>query len=132
VLLDGAAGRYDYVTGEQQAVRMAICEATVARAGDRTRVSVIGEADLSYRDEFVAVLTGVIAEAPVGIEVDLAELGFIDSTCIAALMASMRAAREAGIGFFVSNPGGIVLRVLEVTGVLPILSKDASMFDGID
>jgi anti-anti-sigma factor len=115
---------------ELQAVRMAICEATVARAGDRTRVFVVGEADLAYRDELTVVLTRVIAESPTAVEVDLSELRFIDSTCIATLVAALRAAQTAGVGFFVSNPAGIVRRVLEVTGVLPILTKDASPFTG--
>src|SRR5258706_69978 len=54
VLLDGTAGRYDYVTRKPQAVPMAICEATVARAGDRTHVSIVGEADLAYRDDLAS------------------------------------------------------------------------------
>jgi anti-anti-sigma factor len=105
---------------------MAICDVTVVRTDDRALVTLLGEADIANRDEPESSLSEVVATRPGVIEVDLGGLEFIDSTCIAVLMAAFRSAHASGQLFYVTNADGIVARVLEVTGVLPILTKDAT------
>src|ERR1041385_9045291 len=59
---------------------MAICEVTVVRTDDRALVTLLGEADIAYRDELGSSLSEVVAARPGVIEVDLGGLEFIDST----------------------------------------------------
>jgi anti-sigma B factor antagonist len=89
------------------------------------RIALLGEMDLSN----VATLTEALASTYTNsvtkaITVDLAELTFLDSTGIAALMNARRAASAQGIPFTVINARGMVLRLFEVTGVLTVLSGE--------
>jgi anti-sigma B factor antagonist len=93
-----------------------------------TRIALLGEADLSnvatITDALVSTYTNSVTKA---ITVDLAELAFLDSTAIAALLNARRAASAQGVPFTVVNARGMVRRVLEVTGVLTVLSgKDVT------
>jgi anti-sigma B factor antagonist len=83
------------------------------------RLELTGEVDMSVAAELAAAQLREIGDPAVaGLVVDLHRVTFLGSTGIAALVAGLRAARERGIPFTVTNPQSLVRTVLEVTGVL--------------
>jgi len=88
-------------------------------------VSVVGEFDVSVREEAIQVLTAA-AEATKGghIVVDLSGGGFLDSSGIAALLAGMYAARGVGASYRVSGVDGMARHVLTLTGLLALLAGE--------
>jgi anti-sigma B factor antagonist len=58
--------------------------------------------------------------------VDLAGLQFMDSAGISALLKGRRHAVDAGRDLRVVGATGLVLEVLQLTGVWPLLSRDTS------
>ncbi|HEU4421123.1 MAG TPA: STAS domain-containing protein [Pilimelia sp.] len=87
------------------------------------RVAVVGEVDLATAYLLRDRLLGVLREqAPAVLDVDLAGVTFLDCTGISALVAVRNAAVHAGRQMRVSHPQPIVRRVLDVTGLLGILT----------
>ncbi|HET8660696.1 MAG TPA: STAS domain-containing protein [Micromonosporaceae bacterium] len=87
------------------------------------RLSVCGEVDMATAAQLTSALAEVLAEPQLtALLVDLDEVGFLDSTGIAALLAALRQANGDGIGFGVVNCSDMVRRVLEITGVYKALA----------
>jgi anti-anti-sigma factor len=84
---------------------------------------VIGEVDLAtaaaLRERLLAVLHG---PAPAVLDVDLAGVTFLDCTGVSALVAVRNAAVYAGRHVRVAHPQPIVRRVLDLTGLLGVLT----------
>lgn len=95
----------------------------VQRRAEGVVVSLSGELDLASVDELRDRLTATIGVTPV-VEVDLAAVRFIDSTVISVLVAAHHAAKTAGGRLALLNCTGQVRRVLQITGVLPLLGPD--------
>lgn len=90
--------------------------------GRRLRVVVSGEVDVSNAEELRAKIdAGFADEAVEQIEVDLAEVSYIDSTGIGVLVGSAHRAPDAGRAFEVLNPQANVLRILGLLGVDEVL-----------
>lgn len=90
--------------------------------GRRLRVVVSGEVDVSNAEELRAKIdAGFADEAVERIEVDLAEVSYIDSTGIGVLVGSAHRAQDAGRAFEVLNPQANVLRILGLLGVDEVL-----------
>jgi anti-sigma B factor antagonist len=87
---------------------------------DAIVVSVAGECDLLHRDELTAVLQQAV-RAGATVVVDLAEVQYLDSSGLYALVAARQAARERAGHVYVVNATGTVATVLELTGVMKIL-----------
>jgi anti-anti-sigma factor len=84
---------------------------------------VVGEVDLATAHLLRDRLLGVLHEqAPAVVEVDLAGVTFLDCTGISVLVAVRNAAIRAGGQLRVANPQPIVRRVLELTGLLGVLT----------
>ncbi len=83
-------------------------------------VTLSGELDLASADDLRDRLTATIELTPV-VDVDLPGVTFIDSTVISALVAAHHAAKTAGGRLTLINCTGQVRRVLDITGVLPLL-----------
>ena len=98
------------------------------RGEDRYVVALRGELDIGVVEDLHELLTATIAHAPL-IEIDLAAVTFIDSTVISTLISAHHRATAAGARLSVSNTTGHVHRVLDMTGVLPILSTDPTPID---
>lgn len=102
---------------------------TVARHDGSTEVTIAlrGEIDLAnagqLRDAIATAVAG--AEPDASLVVDLAGLRFIDSAGISVLVAGRRSTLAAGREFRVAGAAGLVLEVLQLTGVWPLLSGDA-------
>ena len=104
---------------------MAPFEARTSAEHGRAVVSLLGECDLTTRDELTTVLLTAVDSAPV-IVVDLAGLRFIDSSGVHGLVTGHHAARRQGRRLHVVNAGGAVAHVLEVTGVGELLAPPAN------
>lgn len=87
------------------------------------RVAVVGEVDLAttpvLRERLLHVLRD---QRPDLLDVDLAEVTFLDCTGLGVLVAVRAAAVQAGCQMRVSHPQPIVRRVLEVTGLLGVFT----------
>jgi len=88
--------------------------------GSRAVVALRGECDLAAREAVTAALRGA-AERCDTILVDLAELQFLDSSGVHALIAGHHAAVERGGRLYVVNAAGEVARLLDLTGVGELL-----------
>lgn len=87
-------------------------------------VALAGELDLAGASNVQALLFEQ-AQAP-GVRdvlVDLADVVFLDSTAVGALVSAFNHTREQGRGFAVVNPSAAALRVLALTGLDEILIR---------
>lgn len=82
-------------------------------------VTLHGELDLSNAHQVRDALVGIAGSAVV---VDLADLTFLDSSGIAALLAARKRILDAGHRFSLRGAQGMVRRVLEVTGLEHLLT----------
>ncbi|GAA4078979.1 STAS domain-containing protein [Nonomuraea soli] len=58
---------------------------------------------------------------------DLRELGFLDSTGLKALLTAYNLAKDEGRGFHLADPHPHVHRLLQITGLLPVLRPHSSV-----
>lgn len=87
------------------------------------RVAVAGEVDLATTPALRERLLRMLRDhRPDLLDVDLAGVTFLDCTGIGALVAVHNAALHAGGQLQVSHPQPIVRRVLEVTGLLGVVT----------
>jgi anti-anti-sigma factor len=93
--------------------------------GDQRTLVLSGELDMAEVPRLQEVLGSAVAVSA-AVDVDLTSVTFIDSTVISTLIAARRTAAAAGKRFAVVRSAGHVRHVLEVAGVLELLSTDAS------
>lgn len=86
------------------------------------RVHVAGDVDLATAPRLQTALLAAVAAAapPAEVQVDLAEVTFLDAVGIGVLVRGRNAARSAGVGFSAYNARGVVLQVLEVVGLADV------------
>jgi anti-anti-sigma factor len=94
---------------------------TVADPAGTIRVRVSGEVDLATVDPLVEALSAAVAQRPDLVEVDLADVPFMDSTGVNALVRAHHAAAKAGCRLRVVRPHRLVHRVLQTCGLLATL-----------
>ncbi len=96
---------------------------TVHRSGATCTVALAGELDMSVREDVAAVLlTELNRPGSTALLADLSDVGFLDSSGIAALIRVRQAAEGAGRRFMITDAHGVARRVLEVTGLWSVLS----------
>jgi anti-anti-sigma factor len=99
---------------------------TYATADGGARLAVAGEIDIATVDTLADAMTGIIRDRrPVRLDVDFAEVTFLDSSGVAALVAAWQLASADRIDFTVVNCCPNVLRVLEITGMVQALTASA-------
>jgi anti-anti-sigma factor len=82
------------------------------------RLAAAGEIDMASAPQLDRALTDALTRhEPRHIEVDLAEVSFLDSSGINALVGARSRAASTGCRFSVTNPAPPVRRVLDVTGL---------------
>jgi anti-anti-sigma factor len=87
------------------------------------RVAVVGEIDLSNSDLLRMRLLDVLsASHPHHLDVDLAEVPFLDCSGITVLVVVARAAARIGCRLHITDPQPFVRRVLDLTGLLDVLT----------
>jgi anti-sigma B factor antagonist len=90
------------------------------------RLAASGEIDICNVDRLRTTIETIIGEpATHRLTVDLADLDYIDSMGVSALIAGMRLSQRDGIAFAVVNPRGEVLRVLNILGLHHVLTAGA-------
>jgi anti-sigma B factor antagonist len=95
------------------------------QAPGRFVMSLTGELDLATAPALADAVTGLLAGAPVRqLRVDLAEVRFLDSSGIRALLQARRAAEQHGASFTVDRPGEMVSQVLRAAGVDHLLGVE--------
>jgi anti-anti-sigma factor len=96
---------------------------TTRPAPSTVRVAVAGEIDLAtaptLQDRLITVLH---EQTPAVLVVDLAGVTFLDCTGIGALVAARNAAIHAGGQIRISHPQPIVRRLLDLVGLLGVLT----------
>jgi len=88
------------------------------------RLVVAGEVDVVSAGQLREYLAGALDLRPSALTVDLGGVTFLDSTGLSALVfAHLRAVAE-GIPLAVSNPQPQVRRILDITGMLTVLTGE--------
>jgi anti-sigma B factor antagonist len=90
---------------------------SVVHADGDVRVAVRGEIDIASSDELRAALLGLMDQGARHVVVDLAELDFIDSTGLGALIRVLKRYRTEGGDLKLANPTRPVAKVLEITSL---------------
>ncbi len=96
------------------------------RQREHVRLILAGELDISVGEQLQDALAEAAAQRPRVLIVDLSAVQFIDSHSIGILVRAYTAAQAAGYQFTVANPRGIVLHVLDMMGLLDILTGQPS------
>ena len=90
-------------------------------------VQVRGELDLNTAPALTQVLIDQIDRGGLTeLIVDMAHLGFMDSTGIGALVAGYGTAERAGVRFSVRKPSSFVHHQLSITGLAELFSSNNS------
>ena len=80
-------------------------------------LQVVGEVDLSSAPLLRARIEELLHLGSRRLVVDLRGVGFMDSSGLSVLVASMKRMREAGGGLTVVSPSESILKVFTVTGL---------------
>ncbi|MET0419001.1 MAG: STAS domain-containing protein [Actinoplanes sp.] len=94
---------------------------SIDRDAGTATVALRGEVDILTVDQVRVVLGEALATKPQEIIVDLAELTFVDSTGLGALIFGFQRARDAGIRFRLANPTPGVRQILVLSGILEVV-----------
>ena len=96
-----------------------------ARGAIITTVCLSGEFDLGASAALrAAILRAVVAGTCTRIEIDLAQVGFIDSETVRVLLEGYTAASSQGLSYRLINAHGVVRRVLDVMGLTTLIRLD--------
>ena len=96
---------------------LSTCAVNVETADDRVVVHIAGELDMADADQVGDVILGAVGAGKATVRIELSELRFADSSAIKAILIGAQAADDRGIAYELVNPRGLVLRLLEVTGL---------------
>jgi anti-sigma B factor antagonist len=97
----------------------------VDRRGDTAVVVLAGEVDMSAEDELADVLFAEVRRPGTAtVQVDLGGVEFLDSSAINVLVRVYNEAREAGRNLHLLRAHETPLKVLEMTGLMPLLAPD--------
>ena len=88
------------------------------------RLVVAGDVDVISAGQFREYLAGALDLRPAALTVDLAGVRFLDSAGLSALVYAHNRAQEAGISLLVADPQPQVRRILDVTGLLTVLTEE--------
>jgi anti-sigma B factor antagonist len=97
---------------------------TVVREGGGTRLVVAGEVDVTSAERLRGHLAGALDHRPAALTVDLGGVTFLDSTGLSALVYAHLRATDENIPLMVTNPRPQVRRLLDVTGLLTVLTEE--------
>ncbi|MGX6607016.1 STAS domain-containing protein [Micromonosporaceae bacterium Da 78-11] len=87
------------------------------------RITVAGEIDLATTEELQAGLLHVlVTRVPHHIEVDLTRVTFMDCRGLTVFVIASQTAARTGCRLHITNPQSIVRRILEITGLISILT----------
>jgi anti-anti-sigma factor len=87
------------------------------READRLVLRLRGDVDMAAADILTAALGRAVTEPVHEVVVDLADVGFLDSTGIRVLLEGRERAQDRGIVVTARDPQPLVLNVLRITSV---------------
>jgi anti-sigma B factor antagonist len=90
---------------------------TTSVAGNKSIAAVSGEIDVYTAPELREKLVGLVDSGATDIVVDMAEVGFCDSTGLGALVAALNYARDRDAVLSLAAAQERVLKVLRITGL---------------
>jgi anti-anti-sigma factor len=97
----------------------------VSRRGDTSVVALSGEVDMSAEEKLADVLLAELHRPETAdLRIDLAEVTFLDSSAINVLVQVFNAARESGRELHLVRARRSPLKVLEMTGLMPLLAPE--------
>jgi anti-sigma B factor antagonist len=99
-------------------------EAETHTEAGRVVVTLSGECDLDSRERLSSILHSAVDSGPV-VFVDLTGLLFLDSSGVHGLVEGHHTAVRNGKRLYVTNAGGAVAHVLDITGVSELLRAPA-------
>jgi anti-sigma B factor antagonist len=91
-------------------------------AGPR-HVHVAGELDVAVSAELSAALVEYVS-AGGDLTIDMSEVTFMDSTAIGVLVRAHNELSASGARLTITNPSTVVLRILQLTGLVALLHAD--------
>ena len=91
-------------------------------AQTETRIKPSGEVDVAVADQLADAIVAVLTDGAQRVVVDLTDVWFLDSSGVRALLVAHKFATEHQRTMTVENPTRRVHRVLEIGGVLGLLS----------
>lgn len=116
---DGAGGGE---VGPPFSVQAGALEVVVS-SGDATyEVRLVGELDLATADLLRNELGRLAGNGATLVTLDLADLGFIDSTGLSVLITALKRFREQGGDMALRSPTAGTRKVLEITGLTEVFS----------
>ncbi|GAA3912692.1 STAS domain-containing protein [Actinoplanes auranticolor] len=92
------------------------------RDADVVTVRLHGEVDVLNVDRVRVCLVEALESRPGTVVVDLAELSFIDSTGLGAIIFGFQRARDQGVEFRLARPSRGVRQILVLSGVLEVIT----------
>jgi anti-sigma B factor antagonist len=106
---------------------------TVARLSPRTHVATVtGELDLHTEPDLRRRLEPLAEGAHATVIVDLRDAPFVDSTALGTLSALARRLRAGGGDLVVASDDPRLRRLLEITGLLSIMSYESSLARAVE
>jgi len=102
----------------------------IERRGEAVIVHLVGELDLYNASEVRAALMEVCAQSPERLVIDLAGVGFVDSTALGVLIEA-RTKLTNRRAFLLAAPGLETHRALQISGLDQHLSVHASVDDAL-
>jgi anti-anti-sigma factor len=87
-------------------------------------VELVGELDFGAHDQLAAIVESLLTQTPPVVDVDAARLRLLDASSLAMLIRMQRRALQEECDLFVSNPRGLVARILTITDTMPVLTRD--------
>jgi anti-anti-sigma factor len=97
---------------------------TAVHVGGGIRLVVAGEVDVISAGQFREYLAGALDLRPAWLTIDFGGVTFLDSTGLSALVYAHLRAGDEGITLAVADPQPQVRRILDVTGMLTVLTED--------
>jgi len=94
-----------------------ILEGVLTDADGVARYTLRGDVDQSNADRLLGRLIGVLEDGRPFLELDLADVSFMDSSGVRALILVNRAAQERGGAFLILRPSPPVVRIVQLAGV---------------
>ncbi len=91
---------------------------------DGATVAVGGEVDTYTSPELSRALEEVIRGGATDVVVDVAEVTFLDSSGLSALIGGAKLARTHGASYRVARPGAHVRRLFEIAGLIELLGVE--------
>jgi anti-sigma B factor antagonist len=98
-----------------------VVESSLRRDVGRLRLA--GELDVLSAPALVAEVDALLHQPVHTVAIDAAGVSFIDSAGLRALITAHRRAGQLGVDLVVDDPSPSLGRVLEVTGLAPLLSR---------